>query len=129
MKCVRKVLIHTEAIKDNLIPPKLTAAQISKIYADEADVLNIALFGKIARQWREENPEAKGNIRDYANIAQLVCLSNLENINAVFINEGFPQSDRLRKLNAIAINQMKILTEDNRILALENRASSKKDNS
>ena len=82
------------------------------VYANEADVLNMALFGKTAQQWRKENPEEKGNIRDYANVSQLVCLANLENLNAVFINEGYEQPIRLKKLNEIAISQMKILLKD-----------------
>ena len=85
--------------------------KINFIYASEADILNVALFGITAKEWREENPKLKGNIRDYADISQLVCLSNLENLNAVFINEGMKQSDRLEKLNFIAIEQMKILSE------------------
>jgi len=111
--------IHTDAIKENLIPPELSARQISLAYANEADVLNMALFGMTAKEWRDANPNLKGNIRDYANVSQLVCLSNLENLNAVFINEGMPQAERLAKLNAIAISQMKVLTEDHRILQLE----------
>lgn len=111
--------IHTDAIKENLIPPKLTAKQRSLVYANEADVLNMALFGKTAKQWRDENPDLRGNIRDYANVSQLVCLSNLENLNAMLINEGMPQADRLAKLNAIAISQMKILTQDHRLEAME----------
>ena len=111
--------IHTDAIKDNLIPPELTAKQMSLVYASEADVLNMALFGMTAKQWRDANPDSKGNIRDYANVSQLVCLSNLENLNAVFINDGMSQPQRLAKLNAIAISQMKVLTEDHRVLALE----------
>lgn len=111
--------IHTDAIKENLIPDTLTQKQISFIYANEADVLNIALFGKTAKQWRDENPELKGNIRDYANVSQLVCLANLENINAVFINEGLLQTDRLVKLNQIAISQMQILLADNSLNRLE----------
>ena len=107
--------IHTDAIKENLIPENLTPKQTSIIYANEADVLNMALFGKTAKQWREENNDKKGNIRDYANVVQLVCLANLENLNAVFINEGIKQSERLIKLNQIAIQQMKILTEDTRL--------------
>jgi hypothetical protein len=103
--------IHTDAIKENLIPKNLTPQQINYVYASEADVLNMALFGKTAKQWRSENPDKKGNIRDYANVSQLVCLANLENLNAVFINEGMKQSDRLRKLNQIAIGQMKILLQ------------------
>ncbi len=85
--------------------------KINFIYASEAEILNVALFGMTAKEWREENPKLKGNIRDYADISQLVCLSNLENLNAVFINEGMKQSDRLEKLNFIAIEQMKILSE------------------
>jgi hypothetical protein len=101
--------IHTDAIRENLIPENLTGLQISIVYASEADVLNMALFGKTAKQWRDENPNKKGNVRDYSNVTQLVCLANLENLNAVFINEGLIQSERLRKLNQIAISQMKIL--------------------
>ena len=111
--------IHTDAIKENLIPPELSARQISLVYANEADVLNMALFGMTAKEWRDAHPELKGNIRDDANVSQLVCLSNLENLNAVFINEGVPQAERLAKLNAIAISQMKVLTEDHRLLQLE----------
>ena len=103
--------IHTDAIKNNLIPEKLQKEKINFIYANEADILNMALFGMTAKDWRDENPNLKGNIRDYADISQLVCLSNLENLNAVFINEGMKQSDRLEKLNSIAIEQMKILSE------------------
>ena len=103
--------IHTDAIKNNLIPAQLTTAQVSVIYADEADVLNMALFGKTAKQWRSENPDKNGNIRDDASINELICLSNLENINAVFINENIPQSERLVKLNQIAIHQMSVLQE------------------
>lgn len=108
--------IHTDAIKENLIPPELSARQISLVYANEADVLNMALFGMTAKEWRDANPDLKGNIRDYANVSQLVCLSNLENLNAVFITEGVPQAERLAKLNTIAISQMKVLTEDHRML-------------
>ena len=109
--------IHTDAIKNNLIPEELTSKQISIVYADEADVLNVALFGKTAKQWREENPKLKGNIRDYASMNELICLSNLENINAVLINEQVPQTERLIKLNQIAIYQISILQQsDNRKL-------------
>jgi hypothetical protein len=101
--------IHTDAIKQNLIPTELTPAQTSVIYANEADVLNMALLGVTAKQWRDTNPDLKGNIRDYATINELICLSNIENINAVFINEGLQQKERLIKLNHIAIQQMKIL--------------------
>ena len=103
--------IHTDAIKQNLIPVELTPPQISFVYADEADVLNVALFGKTAKQWREENPDLKGNIRDYATMNELICLSNLENINAVLINDNVPQSRRLLKLNQIAIHQITVLQE------------------
>ncbi|MEA1878942.1 MAG: KilA-N domain-containing protein [Bacteroidota bacterium] len=104
--------IHTDAVKENLIPENLTPKQTSIVYANEADVLNMALFGKTAKQWREENPDKKGNICDYANVSQLVCLVNIKNLNAVFINEGYKQSQRLEKLNQIAIQQMKILLQD-----------------
>lgn len=105
--------IHTDAIQHNLIPKEVTPAQASIIYAEEADVLNVALFGMTARQWREANPDLKGNIRDYATINELICLSNMENINSVLINDGAQQSDRLVKLNQIAIQQMIILQGDN----------------
>lgn len=103
--------IHTDAIKENLIPPELTPQQTSIVYASEADVLNMALFGVTAKQWREKNPEKKGNIRDYASINELICISNMENINAVLIEDGMSQSERLVKLNKIAIHQMSILEE------------------
>lgn len=105
--------IHTDAIKNHLIPTELTPHQVSIVYADEADVLNVALFGKTAKQWREENPNLKGNIRDYASINELICLSNLENINSVLINEQLPQAERLIKLNQIAIHQISVLQESN----------------
>jgi hypothetical protein len=104
-------LIHTDAIKQNLIPKELSATQTSIVYANEADVLNIAMFGITAKQWRDANLDLKGNIRDYANINELICLSNMENLNAVFINENIPQKERLIKLNQIAIQQMKILQD------------------
>ncbi len=104
--------IHTDAIKENLIPPELTKQQVSIIYASEADILNMALFGKTAKQWRDEHPDEKGNIRDYANVSQLVCLANLENLNAHFIQQGLDQPERLRILNNTAIQQMRLLTED-----------------
>ncbi len=107
--------IHTDAIQEHLIPKELNKAQVSHIYASEADVLNMALFGKTAAQWRKENPGDKGNIRDQADSAQLVCLSNLENLNALFISEGFSQSERLIRLNKIAIQQMQILTRDDHL--------------
>ena len=105
--------IHTDAIKTHLLPAEITREQASHVHADEADVLNVAMFGKTARQWREENPDLKGNIRDYASINELICLSNMENLNAVFIEQGMPQSERLVKLNQIAIHQMSILESDN----------------
>lgn len=101
--------IHTDAIKNHLVPEEVTPAQASIIYAEEADVLNVAMFGMTAKQWREANSDLKGNIRDYATINELICLSNMENINAVLINEGVSQSKRLVKLNKIAIQQMQIL--------------------
>ena len=108
--------IHTDAIKKNLIPKQLTKYETSIVYAEEADVLNMALFGMTAKQWRDKNAEKEGNIRDYANINELICLANLENINSIYINEGLKQSERLIKLNEIAISQMKILTETNKKL-------------
>ena len=103
--------IHTDAIKENLIPKELTSKQVSVIYASEADVLNVALFGMTAKQWRDNNPNLKGNIRDYASINELICLSNMENINAVLIEDKVPQNQRLMKLNKIAIHQMTVLGE------------------
>jgi len=104
--------IHTDAIKQHLIPEEVTSQQASIIYAEEADVLNVAMFGKTAKQWRDENPDLKGNIRDYASINELICLSNMENLNAVFIDLGIPQSERLIKLNQTAIHQMSVLGND-----------------
>lgn len=101
--------IHTDAIKSHLIPEEVTKEQANIIYAEEADVLNVAMFGMTARQWREANPDMKGNIRDYATINELICLSNMENINAVLINDDIPQGERLVKLNQIAIQQMQVL--------------------
>lgn len=103
--------IHTDAIKQNLIPRELTSVQTAIVYANEADVLNMALFGITAKQWREANPNLKGNMRDYATINELICLANMENLNAVFIQEKMPQKNRLIKLNQIAIQQMKVLIE------------------
>ncbi len=103
--------IHTSAISQNLVPKELSKEQINFVYAGEADVLNVALFGMTAKEWRDANPDLKGNMRDYATINELICLSNMENINAVFINEGLPQPDRLIKLNQIAIQQMSVLQE------------------
>jgi len=117
--------IHTDAIKTNLIPAKLSKSQASMIYASEADVLNMALFGMTAKQWRETNPTEKGNLRDEANVSQLVCLANLENLNALFINEGMTQEQRLVKLNQIAIHQMKILIGDSSIRKLEDADNGK----
>ncbi|CDN31497.1 hypothetical protein BN938_1410 [Mucinivorans hirudinis] len=110
--------IHTDAIKQNLIPSELTTAQTTVIYANEADVLNVALYGVTAKQWREANPQLRGNIRDYSTINELICLSNMENINAVLINEGIEQRERLIKLNKVAIRQMEVLTniENRKIL-------------
>lgn len=103
--------IHTDAIKKNLIPKEITPQQASMIYANEADVLNVALFGVTAKEWCEANPDVKGNIRDYATINQLICLSNMENLNTVFINDNLPQRERLIKLNQIAIQQMSVLED------------------
>jgi len=105
--------IHTDAIKENLIPVELTKQQTSFVYASEADMLNMALFGKTALQWRIENPAAEGNIRDMATIEQLVVLSNMESVNAVLIHQGLQQSERLVQLNQVAIMQMKSLLEHN----------------
>lgn len=110
--------IHTNAIKNNLIPQELTDKQINLIYAEDADVLNMALFGITAKQWREKNPNKHGNIRDYANINELICLANLESTNSILINEGLGQPERLYKLNQIAISQMKILNESNKKVLL-----------
>jgi hypothetical protein len=116
--------IQTDAIKHNLMPPELTPAQKSFIYADEADMLNVALFGMTAAEWHKSNPELKGNIRDYANINQLICLSNMENLNSVFINDGISQEERLERLNKIAIQQMNVLENiaKKRFLSLENES-------
>jgi len=113
--------IHTDAIKENLVPPELSASQTNMIYASEADVLNMALFGMTAKDWRDRNPDEKGNIRDKANVSQLVVLSNLENLNALFIRENTSQKERLRKLNQIAIHQMKLLIADSGIMQLEGK--------
>jgi len=113
--------IHTDAIKDSLIPPELTKKQIDAVYASEADILNVALFGKTAAQWRQQNPGLRGNIRDYANIEQLVVLSNLESVNSVFIRQGLPQNQRLRQLNRTAISQMRSLAGAGGIKKLDSR--------
>ena len=114
--------IHTSAIKHNLIPVKLSKEQINYIYAEEADVLNMSLFGQTAKEWKQDNYKIKGNIRDYATINELICLSNLENINSVFINEGLSQSVRLERLNKIAISQMKILNNADEVLLEKNKS-------
>lgn len=101
--------IHTDAVQKNLIPETLTKQQINFVYASEADLLNVALFGMAAKEWREQNPNLTGNIRDYANVHQLVCLANMESLNAHLIEEGISQPNRLKKLNAMAITQMTIL--------------------
>ena len=103
--------IHTDAIKQNLLPIELSKEQINQIYAEEADVLNMALFGMTAKEWKIKNPSLNGNMRDYASINELICLANLENLNSVFIKDGLKQADRLERLNKIAISQMKILNE------------------
>jgi len=110
--------IHTDAIKEKLIPSKITSAQANAIYASEADLLNVALFGKTAKQWRDENPDKDGNIRDYAALEQLVVLSNLESINALLVHQGMPQAERLVKLNETAISQMKSLVASKSIKML-----------
>jgi len=110
--------IHTDAIKENLIPKELTKQQINFVYANEADMLNMALFGMTAKQWRDANPDAEGNIRDAARIEQLVVLSNMESINAVLIHQGLQQSERLQQLNKIAITQMKSLVNNRQIAKL-----------
>jgi len=107
--------IHTQAIKDNLVPLSLSSKQIAFVYASEADVLNVALFGMTAKEWRENNGNKKGNIRDEANVSQLVCLANLETLNALFIAENMSQNERVKKLNTLAIGQMKILLMDKKI--------------
>lgn len=107
--------VHTDAVKENLIPKNISKKQSGMIYANEADVLNMALFGKTAQQWRAENLKLKGNMRDYANVAQLVCLAGLESLNAEFIRQGLSQSKRLIKLNQIAIIQMRSLTESSSV--------------
>ena len=110
--------IHTDAVKTNLIPQNLSKQQIGFIYAEEADVLNVALFGKTAAEWRTENPKTKGNMRDYATIEQLLVLSNLENHNARFIEEGIEQSERLLRLRDIAVAQLQLLTDNKSVRQL-----------
>jgi len=111
--------IHSNAVKENLIPPTLTQQQTNLVYATEADLLNMALFGLTAKQWRDKNADKEGNMRDYANVSQLVCLANLETLNAHFIQQALPQAERLIILNNTAIQQMHLLTEDNSIKKLE----------
>ncbi len=102
--------IHTDAVKAHLIPPEVTPAQATITYANEADLLNVALFGHTARQWRDANPKLEGNVRDYASVEQLLVLANMEGMNAEFIHMGLPQGERLKRLNQIAIRQMQVLT-------------------
>jgi len=113
--------IHTDAIKHNLIPNQVTQSQIKAIYTSEADLLNVALFGKTAQQWRTENPKQKGNMRDYADVAQLVCLANLESLNAEWIRNNLSAPERLRKLNQVAIYQMEAITNSASIKELPNK--------
>jgi KilA-N domain. len=111
--------IHTDAIKENLIPAEITKQQANSVYASEADILNVALFGMTAKQWRDTNPDKKGNIRDYAIIEQLVVLSNMESINALLIQQGLPQNERLIQLNKVAVTQMKSLVENKAVKKLK----------
>jgi len=113
--------IHTDAIKENLIPEELTSTQVQFVYASEADILNVALFGQTAKQWKASNQELAGNMRDYADVNQLVCLANLESLNAHFISEQVPSNERILKLNSIARNQMKILIQNKNTQKLENK--------
>ena len=110
--------IHTDAIRDNLIPKEITKQQANFVYADEADLLNVALFGLTAKEWRESNPDKKGHVRDYASLEQLVVLSNMESINALLISQGITPSERLRELNKVAITQMKSLLKNKAIKQL-----------
>ncbi|WP_282635446.1 KilA-N domain-containing protein [Sphingobacterium thalpophilum] len=111
--------IHTDAIKENLIPPEITKQQASSVYASEADLLNVALFGRTAKEWRDSNPDKKGNIRDYAVIEQLVVLSNMESINALLIQQGLSQNERLKQLNKVAMTQMRSLVENKAVKKLK----------
>jgi len=111
--------IHTDAIRETLIPPAITKSQVSLVYANEADLLNVALFGQTAKQWRDAHPDAEGNIRDHAPLEQLVVLTNLESLNAVLIRQGLLQPERLHKLNEIAISQMRTLLADNSLKRLK----------
>ncbi|WP_420554125.1 KilA-N domain-containing protein [Neptuniibacter marinus] len=114
-------LIHTDAIQEHLIPDLLSPQQVSAVYANEADLLNMALFGMTAKKWREENPSEKGNMRDHANVHQLVCLANLESMNAHFIRQGLSQSERIAQLNDLAIQQMKVLVKSSAYLLPEQK--------
>ncbi len=120
--------IHTDAIKENLIPKLLTSTQISFVYANEADILNVALFGMTAKEWRDKNQDKKGNIRYDADVYQLVCLTNLESLNAYLISEDMQQSQRVKMLNETAINQMKTLLRDKNITQLQNKDKIHKEN-
>ncbi len=111
--------IHTDAIKETLVPPAITKAQASHVYASEADLLNMALFGQTAKQWRDAHPDAEGNIRDHAPLEQLVVLTNLESLNSVLIRQGLPAPERLVKLNEIAITQMRTLLADPNVKRLK----------
>ncbi|WP_286842025.1 MULTISPECIES: KilA-N domain-containing protein [Sphingobacterium] len=111
--------IHTDAIKENLIPAEITKQQANSVYANEADILNVALFGMTAKEWRDANPDKKGNIRDYAIIEQLVVLSNMESINALLIQQGLPQNERLMQLNKVAVTQMRSLVENKAVKKLK----------
>ncbi|HKK17686.1 MAG TPA: KilA-N domain-containing protein [Opitutales bacterium] len=117
-------VIHTDAIKERLIPAILSPKQTSSVYASEADLLNMALFGMTAKDWRDANPELEGNMRDHATLEQLVVLSNLESLNSVFIRQGIPASDRLRQLNEIAVSQMTTLLNHKRMQSLADSNSS-----
>jgi hypothetical protein len=113
--------IHTDAIKENIILPQKLSKKVANItYANEADVLNVALFGMTAKQWKDKNPKLTGNVRDYSTVTQLVCLANLENLNAEFVRAGLPQKERLLKLNESAISQMKSLSGSVSMKKLEN---------
>ena len=111
--------IHTDAIKEHIIPDLVTKEQINYVYANEADLLNVALFGKTAKEWRDENPNEKGNMRDYATLEQLVVLSNMESINALLIRQELPQHERLVQLNNVAITQMRSLIENKKMKLLK----------
>ena len=113
--------IHTDAIKDEIVPKTVTKAQAAFVYANEADMLNVALFGKTAAQWREANPDSKGNIRDYATLEQLVVLSNMESINALLIRQGLPQGERLVQLNSVAITQLRSLVSSRNMKLLKGK--------